>query len=168
MAAQVFPQGDGDLRTWMQNLVAQLPAVMTDLALPATFDDALIAKSASYSTALDEQEQAEAVREQKTAAKRSARTDMIGELRSVVNQLNGNTGFTNEMRQLLGLPPRDQTQTPIDPGTEVPSVEVEIIGPQKHRVHFWDAGLARGGAANRPGPPGLASSMPSSPWEPQL
>ena len=144
MAAHFFPQGDGPLRTWMQNFLAKLIEIMAALGLPATFDDALIAAFALFDTSLTEQETAAAVAEQKTALKKSARTGLIDVLRDVVKALNADTRFTNAMRQLLGLPPRDEVQTPIDPGTEVPTFEVEIIGPQKHRIHFWQAGVTAG------------------------
>jgi len=144
MAGQYFPGPDGDFRTWMQAFLTNLLTVMTALGLPATFDDALIALFAAFDVSLTEQEQADVVKQQKTAAKKTARTNLVAELRRVVIELNAKTTFTDALRALLGLPPRDVAATPIEPGLEIPSFEVEIIGPQKHRIHFWHPGVASG------------------------
>ena len=144
MAGQYFPQGDDELKTWMANFLLKLLDVMAALGLPATFDDALVAKVLAYNTSLDEQESAGTVAEQKTGVKKTTRGEMITLLRSVVKDLAGKPGFSDAMRVLLGLPAIDVIPTPIEPGTEIPTVELEQLGPQKHRVHFWDPGVAQG------------------------
>ena len=137
MPAQYFPTNDEALRAWMESFISKLADIMTDLSLPATFDDAIIAANAAFVADLDTHNDAQVAAQSARAAKDASKSSLIAILREIVRQLRANPEFTNEMAQLLQLPEYDTTPTPKLPGLEVPTIEVDINAIQHHKLRFW-------------------------------
>jgi hypothetical protein len=136
MPATYYPTNDQLLESYVTELLVKLTAVMTDLTLPATFDDALTAALAAFSTSLGTHVASQTQAQQDRVAKDADKATLISALTSVVNQLRSNPGFTDEMAVSLGLPVRDTVKTPIIPGTEVPTLSVDTSAPQHHKIVF--------------------------------
>jgi hypothetical protein len=137
MPAQYFPLNDQEFESWLTTFLANLGAVMTALGLAATFDDALVAAKATFSTELGDHVTAQAAALAQAQVKDDSKAATITELRNVVNQLRGNPAFTDAMATSLGLPVYDTVPSPTQPWTEVPSLEIDTSAPQHHRVKFW-------------------------------
>ena len=91
---------------------------------------------------------AEANYRQAKQTKDAARRNLESEFRNLVRQLRANPSFTNAMAASLGLPPRDREPTPIQPGPEIPTLEVAVQS-LRHTVRFWQAD-AQGGRRGKP------------------
>ena len=65
-----------------------------------------------------------------------------------MRQLRANPNFTDAQAASLGLPLRDRERTPIEPGAEIPTLEVQVQS-LRHTVHFWQAD-AQGGRRGKP------------------
>jgi hypothetical protein len=128
--------------------LANLGPVKTALGLPATWEAQLQTRKNSFTTALNSLDLAEAAYRQAKQSKDTARRNLESEFRNLVRQLRANPSFTNAMAASLGLPPRDTEPTPIQPGAEIPTLEVEIQS-LRHTVRFWQAD-AQGGRRGKP------------------
>jgi len=138
MAQQFFPIGDQEFQAWLSGtFLPGLPAVMTALGLPATFDDNLVALSGTYTTSLSSHQAAQTASFEAKVQKDKDKGDAIEELRNLYGQLRGNPNFTAAHRASLGLPAVDTTPTPSTPGSEAPSAAVDTSFPQRHSISFW-------------------------------
>ncbi len=169
MATPWYPRNDEQLQAFMSVFLANLPAVMSDLGLPATFDDALIAANTSFTSALSTHQASQTQAQTDRQAKDTAKDALIAELTNVVFQLRPNSLFVDEHAISLGIPIYDTTPSAIVPGTEVPTLEIDTSAPQHHRVLFWQM-TDQGARLPAPNPLGHApagsrtrSSRPASP-----
>lgn len=151
MPGEPFPQGDQELRAWLNDVfLPNVGAVLLSLGLAATLDDDLVTKTGTYTTKLTTHEASQAQAREDRQDKDDSRGLVITALRLLLGILNAQAGFTNEMRQNLGLPPRDFEPTAIIPGEEVPTVAVDTGAPQHHTVRFWQATEGGGEAEAKP------------------
>lgn len=150
MPGQFFPTNDQEYEAFLTNLLANIGAVMTALSLPATFDDALVASKAAFSADLATHVASQAQAAADRAAKDASKAVSIEDLREMVAQLRANSLFTNAHATSLGLPVLDTTPTPIKPGSEVPSINVDTSAPQQHSIGFWQTTETEGGIIAKP------------------
>jgi len=151
MAQQFFPIGDQEFQAWLSGIfLPGLPAVMLALSLPATFDDALVAASGTYTTDLSDHQAAQTASFNAKTVKDGSKANAIAELRNVYAQLRGNPNFTAAMRASLGLPPEDTVLTPSTPGSEAPSAAVDTSFPQRHSISFWQTTAQAGQIIAKP------------------
>jgi hypothetical protein len=139
---------DRGFEAQVAQFLANLGPVKTALGLPANWEAQLQTRKNSFTTALNSLDLAEANYRQAKQTKDAARRNLESEFRNLVRQLRANPNFTNAMAASLGLPPRDREPTPIEPGPEIPTLEVEIQS-LRHTVRFWQAD-AQGGRRGKP------------------
>jgi hypothetical protein len=139
---------DRGFEAQVAQFLANLGPVKTALGLPANWEAQLQTRKNSFTTALNSLDLAKANYRQAKQTKDAARRNLESEFRNLVRQLRANPNFTNAMAASLGLPPRDREPTPIQPGPEIPTLEVEIQS-LRHTVRFWQAD-ARGGCRGKP------------------
>ena len=136
MPTESFPTSDQELEAFLTEFLANIGPILLALSLAATVDDDLVAKKATYSaklaTNIATQAQARADRQAKDDSKNAT----IASLRVLIKLLEAH-GLTAQQRADLGLGPKDDTLTPIVPGQEVPSGEVDTSAPQRHGISFW-------------------------------
>ena len=148
MANDFVKRGDREFEAQLAQFLANLGPVKTALGLPANWDAQLATRKNSFTTTLNSFDLAQANARQARQAKDTARRAAESEFRNLVRQLRANPNFTDAMAASLGLPPRDREPTPIEPGPEVPTLEVQIQA-LRHVVHFWQAD-AQGGRRGKP------------------
>jgi hypothetical protein len=139
---------DRGFEAQVAQFLANLGPVKTALGLPANWEAQLQTRKNNFTTALNSLDLAEANYRQAKQTKDAARRNLESEFRNLVRQLRANPSFTNAMAASLGLPPRDTEPTPIQPGPEIPTLEVEIQS-LRHTVRFWQAD-AQGGRRGKP------------------
>lgn len=137
MPSQFYPTNDQELESFVANVNANLPAVMTALGLPATFDDAIVAAKATFTTDLAAHTSAQLSAFNARGTKDGSKEVLIAALRNVNNQLRANPGFTDPMALSLGFPVYDTTPTPTTPKEEIATLEVDNGAPQTHIISFW-------------------------------
>jgi len=150
MAGQYYPKDDHKFEAWVANFNTNLPAMLAGLGFPPTFDDDLLLKHAAYAASLQThvaaQAAARAARQEKDADERA----LIDAVRAAVRQLRANPSFDDAMAVSLGLPIYDKKPTPKRAGTEIPTLKVEIAGPQTHAISFWQMTEEHQEKASRP------------------
>ncbi|MEX2244732.1 MAG: hypothetical protein WD716_12920 [Fimbriimonadaceae bacterium] len=131
-----YPAGDHEFLAFVDVIIANIGDVMTALALPATFDDDIVAKRATYATDLTTHvaSQTQAVADR--TAKDGSKDALIAAVTLAVNQLRPNPLFVGDIVASLGLQEYDTTPTAIVPGEEVPTVIVDTSAPQHHQLKF--------------------------------
>ncbi len=148
MPRDYVKQPDRQFEAQVAQFLANLGPIKTALGLPATWDAPLQTLKSSFTTTLNGLDLAEAAYRQAKQAKDAARRNLESEFRNLVRQLWANPAFTGAQAAALGLPPRDRQRTPIEPGFEIPTLEVEVQ-PLRHVVRFWQAD-AQGGRRGKP------------------
>lgn len=139
---------DRQFEAQLTQFLANLGPIKTALGLPANWEAQLTTRKNSFTTTLNSLDLALANARQAKQAKDTARRAAESEFRNLVRQLRANPNFTDAMAAALGLPPRDREPTPIEPGPEVPTLEVEAQS-LRHIVRFWQAD-AQGGRRGKP------------------
>lgn len=145
-----YPLNDEELLAFVDVTIAALPGVMLQLTLPGTFDDALIAKRATFATRLTTHQGSQVQAVQDRVSKDVGKDDLVIELQNINSALRGNLGFTDVMAADLGFPVYDTQPTPIVAGEEVPTLLVDVNTPQQHRISFWQMTDLEGGRIAKP------------------
>ena len=156
MAGQYYPAGDQEFEAWVANFITNLTANLILLGEAATFDDDIIAKKATYSTALTAHVAAQTASFNARQAKDTAKDNLIASLRFVVNQLRINPALSDALTVSLGLPLYDTEPTPSAPGSEIPTMTVDNSAPQTHIIRFWQM---TEGSAERMAKPSWARAL---------
>ncbi len=137
MAGHYYPKDDQKFEAWVANFNTNLPAMLAGLGFPPTFDDDLLLKHATYAASLEAHGAAQAAAHAARLEKDAFQNDLIVAVRTAVRQLRANPAFDDAMAVSLGLPIYDKKPTRKQAGMEIPTLRVEITGPQTHAISFW-------------------------------
>lgn len=148
MARDFVKVRDREFEAQLTQFLANLGPVKTALGLPATWEATLTTRKNNYTTSLNSLDLAEANARQAKQTKDTARRAAESEFRNLVRQLRANPNFTDAMAASLEPPPRDCEPSPIAPGPEVPSLDVQAQS-LRHTVRFWQAD-EQGGRRGKP------------------
>lgn len=134
-----LPRRDQDLDAMMDNFVANIGAVLADLGLPATADDAVIADAADFKAKLAAQIASQAAAQSDTAAKNGSRGTLEDDFQALYALLVAN-GLTDDQRAELGLQLLDTILTPVAAPTSQPVLILDTSLRLKLVVNFADIG----------------------------
>jgi hypothetical protein len=140
---------DREFAAQVAQFLARLASVKDELGLPDDWEAQLLAGHSAFVAALEAVDRARASLHSAVQAKDALREQVEHEWRGLVRQLRAHPDFGDAHAASLGLPVRDRVRTPIEPGAEVPTLEIQIQ-PLRHAVYFWQAD-AEGGRRGKPG-----------------
>lgn len=136
MPKDYVPVNDDQLKTWLTNFVAILGVNAGTVGLVSADLTPIDTATGNFVAGL---EAYQAKQNEMTAAslyKKTTRTDAIDILRPLVRRVNNHPGMTDQLRGLLGLPPRGESlRSNMSTGPEVPGIFVETALGQV-TVHF--------------------------------
>jgi len=147
-----LPRRDQDLDAMMDNFVANIPTVISDLGLAATVDDATIAGAAAFKASLAAQVAALAAAQSSTATKGADRNTLEDAFEVLYALLVAN-GISDDQRTLLGLQLLDTILTPIGAPTSQCVVILDTSFRLQLVANFADIGTP----TSRAKPPGVRS-----------
>jgi hypothetical protein len=124
MAKDFLPSKDADLLAWSVNWSARITSTPTAYGLTAAMATAYSTLHDSFASLLSRATEPSTRTRGAVAAKNDARRLLKAQARDLARIVNAFPAITNEQRLDLGLNPRSGTQTPIQPPTESPVLEV--------------------------------------------
>lgn len=124
MAKDFLPHRDPELLAWSANFSAMITATPTAFGLTAPQATAYAALHAAYAAALETATEPATRTRGAVAAKNDARSPLKAEARELARIIQAFPTITTEQRIDLGLNPRDNGPSPINPPEEPPVLEV--------------------------------------------
>lgn len=117
---------DREFAAQVAQFLARLASVKDELGLPDDWEAQLLAGHSAFVAALEAVDRARASLHSAVQAKDALREQVEREWRGLVRQLRAHPDFGDAHAASLGLPVRDRVRTPIEPGAEVPTLEIQI------------------------------------------
>src|SRR6516162_9145654 len=124
MTRDFLPAKDADLLAWSSNFSAKITAEAVSIGLTASQATQYSTLSGAFASALATATEPSTRTRGTISAKNVARTALKAQARDLARIVNAYPPITNQQRIDLGLTPRSGTQTPIQPPTESPVLEV--------------------------------------------
>ncbi|HEX8069661.1 MAG TPA: hypothetical protein VF546_06905 [Pyrinomonadaceae bacterium] len=168
MPKDYLPQGDTELVSFLENLLAKGSAAKGKLGLD---DDALAeltTLTTTFKTSVTEAQQAQTTLDAKIQAKRLAREAVETSVRARVRLIQAQPGLTDADRAELRLPARDTSRTPAGAPATRPVLTVDTSERLRHRLDYRDSATPR----SRAKPRGVAACQiyrfvgPNAPTDP--
>lgn len=140
-----LPAKDADLLAWSANYGSLLTASAAPYGIVPAQASSFVSLQTAFADALETATEPSTRTRGTIAAKNAARTPMKGSARELARIINAYPPITNQQRINLGLNPRSDEASPINPPTEAPVMEVlgAIGRTLKCRVHAIGSGRAK-------------------------
>ena len=137
---------DSELRSWADSFISQCDANKAAWGIPADAVTASRALCTAYTTALDTalapDTRSKAATTAKNEAKKALRLDLTV---FIAKYIDNNAAITPPIRDMLGLPVKDTTHSPIPAPTSYPEFFVKVKDIRAMEVHFKVMGSAHRG-----------------------
>lgn len=125
-----IPARESELITWVTNLATQLSTSSDDYGMTAdqVHGYQIVQQNfmATYNTAQNPLTRSKPY----ITAKNEAKKILLDATRPLVQTLQNYSGMTDEKRDLLEIPVRDNQPTPVNVPTEMPNVKIEAVNGQ--------------------------------------
>ena len=150
--ADFIPPGDQDADAWLKNLSTYVTAHQSDLGVGTGLANLLATHATAFTTKLVAHTAAQAAAHSAREAKDMAKADAIADARQVNAVVQANPDVTAAVLELMDLPVRDHTRTPVGVPTTVPGLVAEPSIGLQQTVRVFDVAAP----AKRAKPAGVA------------
>ena len=142
----MIPAKDSEFRSWADSFISQCDANKAAWGIPADAVTASRALCTAYATALDialaPNTRGKAAVTAKNEAKKALRRDLTV---FIAKYVDNNEAITPSIRDMLGLPAKDTTRSPIPAPTSYPEFFVKVKDIRTVEVHFKIMGSSHRG-----------------------
>jgi hypothetical protein len=138
MLKDYIPKTDLGLQEWANSLSQKLSLAPTSFGITAAMATSLAAKVALFDSAVTAAQDPETRGVRTVFLKDEARDALISETRVVVRQVQGTATVTNDQRQALGIPVRDNQPTPRHAPALGPGITVREVRGRNIKIVLQD------------------------------
>lgn len=134
----IIPDSDGDFSLFMTTFVNYVAAHAVAVGVPTATATALSDALLTFTDSLTAHQAAQTAALSARATKDTARVDLTGLARPIIQMIQSNPAVTDDIRALMGLPIRDATRTRVPLPTTRPVGQVDTSQRLQHTISWRD------------------------------